>query len=155
RVAGQERGVGGGVGHVAQCYSRPQPEGPAAAFSPPVSRRLQRVLRMSVVEPPSLTPSPLLEPEIPRRKPKIKKLRLLLIVMGLGALALVSTVFGMMMAVASDLPALENDPRFTHVAKNSILVDDQNRELGVLVNNQNLVFVPYAQIAPVMRDAII
>jgi penicillin-binding protein 1A len=31
-----------------------------------------------------------------------------LILLGLGALAVVSTVFGMMMAVASDLPQIEN-----------------------------------------------
>ena len=38
----------------------------------------------------------------------MRKLRLLLILIGLGALAVVSTVFGMMMAVASDLPQIEN-----------------------------------------------
>src|SRR6478672_7201980 len=35
-------------------------------------------------------------------KPRVKKLRLLLILFGLGILAVISTVFGMMMAVASD-----------------------------------------------------
>ena len=42
----------------------------------------------------------------PRIKPRIKKLRLLGILLPLGVLAIVSTVFGMMMAVASDLPCL-------------------------------------------------
>ena len=107
---------------------------------------------MSVVEPPSIIPVPLSEAE--PRKPKIKKRRLLLIVIPLILLALVSTVFGMMMAVASDLPALESDKRFQN-AKNSILLDDRGHELGVLVNNQNLVFDTYDQIAPTMRHAII
>jgi penicillin-binding protein 1A len=43
-----------------------------------------------------------------RVKPRIKRLRLLGLLIPLGGLAVVSTVFGMMMAVASDLPALEN-----------------------------------------------
>ncbi|HEY1568321.1 MAG TPA: hypothetical protein VGF68_14940, partial [Solirubrobacteraceae bacterium] len=34
------------------------------------------------------------------RKPKVRKLRLFWILLGLGALAIVSTIFGMMMAVA-------------------------------------------------------
>ena len=38
---------------------------------------------------------------------RIRKLRVLALLAGLGLLAIVSTVFGMMMAVASDLPALE------------------------------------------------
>ena len=41
-------------------------------------------------------------------KPKLRKLRLLFVLAGLGALAFVSTIFGMMMAVASDLPQIEN-----------------------------------------------
>src|SRR5687768_10022318 len=45
--------------------------------------------------------------DLPPAKPKIRKLRLLALLTGLGLLAGVSTVFGMMMAVASDLPELE------------------------------------------------
>src|SRR4051812_48647022 len=109
---------------------------------------------MSVAEPPSITPLPLPEsgPRPPR--PKVKKLRLTLIVLGLGGLALVSTVFGMMMAVASDLPQLENEPRFRH-ARNSTLLDAHGRSLGLVVSNQNLVLVGYDQISPAMRHAII
>jgi len=107
---------------------------------------------MSVAEPPSLSPLPLSEP--PRQRPKIKKRRLLLIVLPLCGLALISTVFGMMMAVASDLPALESDKRFQN-AQNSILLDDRGHELGVLVNNQNLVYDTYNDISPTMRHAII
>src|SRR5690606_28148490 len=91
----------------------------------------------------------------PRRlPPRLKKLRLLLICAGLGGLALVSTVFGMMMAVSSDLPDLENLPQYRH-AENSTLWDSQNRRLGLLVSNQNRVLVPYEEIAPSMRHAII
>src|SRR6266480_900499 len=57
-------------------------------------------------------------PVAPKRR--LKKLRLFIVVLGLGLLALVSTVFGMMMAVAQDLPALENRQEYRS-AKNSIL----------------------------------
>src|SRR5215210_3062020 len=59
----------------------------------------------------------------PPRKPKLKKLRLALVVGGLSVLALISTVFGMLMAVASDLPSLENRAQY-HRAQNSILFAD-------------------------------
>ena len=53
-------------------------------------------------------------------KPKLKKLRLALVLAGLTVLALISTVFGMLMAVASDLPALENRAEY-NAARNSVL----------------------------------
>ena len=63
-------------------------------------------------------------------KPRVKKLRLLLILSGLGILAVISTVFGMMMAVASDLPELENKAVYRHAA-NSFLYDDHWRPIGI------------------------
>ena len=51
--------------------------------------------------------------------------------MPLLALAVISTVFGMMMAVASDLPDLENRAEFKH-SKNSIITDVRGRRLGIL-----------------------
>jgi len=112
---------------------------------------------MSVAEPPSVSPLPLPEPDGrgPSSRPKLKKLRLMLLVGGLGSLALISTVFGMMMAVASDLPTLEDDKRFQKDPRNSVLLDDRGHQIGVLVNNQNLVFATYDQIAPAMRHAMI
>src|SRR5918992_1617024 len=59
----------------------------------------------------------------PPRKPKLKKLRLALVLTGLSALAIVSTVFGMLMAVASDLPSLENRAQYVS-AENSVLYAD-------------------------------
>src|ERR1051325_2495486 len=90
-----------------------------------------------------------------RRKPvKIKKLRLALILLGLSFLAFVSTVFGMMMAVASDLPQLENREQFKH-EKNSVLYDIHGKQLGVLTGNQNVVLVPFSKIGGTMRNAIV
>src|SRR6266540_7181133 len=84
------------------------------------------------------------EPPEPAR-PRVKKLRLLALILPLGLLAIVSTVFGMMMAVASDLPDLENRKEYQD-AKNSVLLDAQGRDLGVLTNNQSRVLVRYEDI---------
>jgi penicillin-binding protein 1A len=90
----------------------------------------------------------------PPVRSRVKKLRLLAIFLPLTLLAIVSTVFGMMMAVASDLPDLENRKEYQD-AKNSVLVDSQNREIGVLTNNQSRVLVSYEDIPRNMRNAII
>ncbi|MGZ4174198.1 MAG: transglycosylase domain-containing protein, partial [Solirubrobacteraceae bacterium] len=87
-------------------------------------------------------------------KPKVRKLRLLLIITGMLVLALISTVFGMMMAVASDLPQLETKARYKY-AKASTLYDDQWRPIGVFAPPNHVVLVSYDQIGQAMRDAIV
>jgi len=89
-----------------------------------------------------------------RRKPRLKKLRLLAILLPLTALALVSTVFGMMMAVASDLPDLENRAEFKH-SENSVITDIRGRRLGILTSNEGRVLIDFEQINPSMVNAII
>src|SRR3954465_7016678 len=94
-------------------------------------------------------------PEPPRKRPKVRKLRLLVVLVPLMLLALVSTVFGMMMAVASDLPALENRKEYQD-ARNSVLYDyTGKRSLGVLTNNQSRVLITYGQIDANVRNAIV
>ena len=85
-----------------------------------------------------------------RRHVRIRKLRVLALLAGLGVLAAVSTVFGMMMAVASDLPQLEEP-----ATKNSYIYDFHNRKIGVLTGNTKRIFLTEAEIAPVMKHAII
>jgi len=85
-----------------------------------------------------------------RRRVRIRKLRVLALLTGLGLLAVVSTVFGMMMAVANDLPRLE-EPATT----NSVIVDDKGRELGKLQGNERRIYLDEARIAPVMKHAMI
>ena len=87
-------------------------------------------------------------PERPRVR--IRKLRVIALIAGLTLLAGVSTVFGMMMAVASDLPALE-----LKTARNSVIVDKDGRQFGVLTGNQKRIFLQEWEIAPVMKHAII
>src|SRR5919108_2892888 len=82
----------------------------------------------------------------PPRKPKLKKLRLALVLSGLSALALISTLFGMLMAVASDLPSLENRAQYDR-AENSVLYADSwgckvlekspCQQIAKLTGNQN------------------
>ena len=92
------------------------------------------------------------EPSRPR--PKLKKLRLFFILLGLGVLALISTGFGMMMAIAADLPAIENSKEF-RAAKTSVLLDRTGRrELGI-VSQRNRILIRYGDISPSMRHAII
>jgi penicillin-binding protein 1A len=93
-------------------------------------------------------------PEPPAAKPRLKKLRLVAILVPLSLLALVSTAFGMMMAVASDLPDLENRREYKD-ARNSVLYDARGQQLGILTNNQSRVLVTFGQISPYMRRAII
>jgi len=84
------------------------------------------------------------------RRVRIRWLRVTALLVGVGALALVSTVFGMMMAVASDLPELEQP-----AVVNSILVDDKGREIGKLQGSEKRIYLNETQIAPVMKHAII
>ena len=93
-------------------------------------------------------------PPDPPGRPRVKKLRFLLILVPLLMLALVSTLFGMMMAVASDLPNLENRKEYQD-AQNSVMYDIRGHELGVLTNNNRRVLVSYDQISPNMRNAIV
>jgi penicillin-binding protein 1A len=92
--------------------------------------------------------------DIPHQRPRLKRLRLLVVLVPLIALASISTAFGMMMAVASDLPDLENRKEYQD-ARNSVLYDRSGRQLGVLTNNERRVLVSHGDISPYMRAAVI
>ncbi len=89
-------------------------------------------------------------------KPRVRKLRLILILVGVGALACVSTVFGMMMAVASDLPQLENKQQYKREA-NSFLYDNHWRPIGIFAPPNNVVIddIHRGEISPAMQNAIV
>ncbi len=103
-------------------------------------------------------------PSLPRRirsrrpgRPKpgqIKKIRLLVIIVGLGLLAGASMVFGMMMAVAGDLPQLETKAQYAE-AKNSEVFDDQGRKIGTLLSNNQRILVGSDQISPYIKEAAV
>jgi penicillin-binding protein 1A len=87
-------------------------------------------------------------------RPRLKKLRLLSVVAGLGAIAVASLVFGMMMAVASGLPQLENKQQYGKEV-NSYLYDDQGRPIGIFAPPDHDVIDTYKQLGPNMRQAIV
>jgi penicillin-binding protein 1A len=68
-------------------------------------------------------------------------------------LGLISFVFGMFMAVASTLPSLEDRAEFQN-ARNSVLVDDLGRPIGVL-SRQNQILVTPQQIPLIAKEAVI
>jgi penicillin-binding protein 1A len=88
------------------------------------------------------------------KKPQIRKWRILLITAGLMLLAGISTVFGMMMAVASELPKLEDRQQYK-ISKPSIMYDDTGKVITRLRNNQNRILVTSNQISPTMKQAVI
>ena len=81
---------------------------------------------------------------------RIRKLRVLLLLFGLSLLAIVSAVFGMFMAVASDLPRIEEPAQ-----RPSIITDKNGDRIGTLTGNERRIYLSETQIAPVMKHAII
>jgi penicillin-binding protein 1A len=92
-------------------------------------------------------------PSEPAPKPRLKRLRFLLILFAVLLLGLVSFVFGMFVAVASDLPSLT---RFSQLkdAQSSVLLDDLGHPIG-LVSQQNRVIVTPSEIPPIVKEAVI
>ena len=126
--------------------SRPTLHGAPPLMSDPTGPHLAPV--------PDPPPAAVVDPTPPRRRTKVKKLRLLAILIPLTGLAVISTIFGMMMAVASDLPALEQLPQ---VAKrqNSVLTDVRGRRLATLTSNQGRIIVSDKQIGAYAKYAVI
>ena len=89
-----------------------------------------------------------------RPRPRLKKLRLLFILAGLSVIALLSTAFGMMMAVAADLPDIENRAEFQR-ARNSIIEDVNGQPLGELTSNAGRVILEPNEISLSMQHAIV
>jgi len=88
-----------------------------------------------------------------RGRPRLKRLRFVLTLFAVLLLGLVSFVFGMFVAVASDLPSLT---RFSQLkdAQSSTLLDDLGHPIGV-VSQQNRVIVTPSQIPPIVKEAVI
>ncbi|MDX6651845.1 MAG: penicillin-binding protein [Solirubrobacterales bacterium] len=89
-----------------------------------------------------------------RKRPRIKKLRVAAILAGLGLLALVSTVFGMMMAVSQDLPAIENYTEF-RTSQNSQVFDATGKKIGTLTGNNNRILDASTDISQNMKQAVV
>jgi len=89
----------------------------------------------------------------PRRK--LKKLRLALVLLVLSILAVMSTIFGMMMAVSDELPSLENVAQF-RAARNSAVYSDHGRqEIARLTDAQNRILLTSSEISPNVKNAVV
>src|SRR3954447_2055206 len=88
------------------------------------------------------------------RRPKMRKLRMALVIFGLSILAFISWIFGIMMAVASDLPQLEDRAQFAN-AQNSVVLDINGEKIATLTNNEGRILIGSEDIAPVMKEATV
>ena len=88
-----------------------------------------------------------------RRATRLRWLRVGLVLAGLAALGMISTVFGMMMAVASELPRLDNHAEF-RAAQNSSLFAGK-RQVAKLTGNKNRILRGEGEVSPMIENAVI
>ncbi|HET8815218.1 MAG TPA: transglycosylase domain-containing protein [Solirubrobacterales bacterium] len=79
---------------------------------------------------------------------------MLFVLLGLGILAVVSMVFGMMAAVSQDLPAIYNFAQYK-ASKNSEVVDANGEVIGTLTSDQNKILLSSGQISPNVKNAVV
>jgi penicillin-binding protein 1A len=91
----------------------------------------------------------------PKRRRRIRKLRLLVLLTVLGLLGFASFTYGMITAIASQIPAL--DPaRQQHLQVNgAVYANNGTSVLAILRGSQSRVLVGPKDIAPIMRQAIV
>ena len=73
---------------------------------------------------------------------------------GLALLAMVSTVFGMMMAVAQDLPALEQAQQY-QASQNSVVYDTRGNKIGTLTGEDNRILLESGEISQNVKSAVV
>jgi penicillin-binding protein 1A len=89
-----------------------------------------------------------------KTKPRLKKLRILFVLLGLGVLAVVSMIFGMMAAISQDLPAIYNFAEYK-ASKNSEVYGDNGEPIGTLTSDQNKILLNSSQISPNLKNAVV
>jgi penicillin-binding protein 1A len=104
--------------------------------------------------PPAPPSTAAISPAPKRKRPKLKVLRVLFVLLGLGILAVVSMVFGMMAAVSQDLPAIYNFAQYK-ASRNSEVFDDNGVPLGTLTSDQNKILLSSGQISPNVKNAVV
>jgi penicillin-binding protein 1A len=90
-----------------------------------------------------------------RPRGKVKKLRLLLVLLVLSALAVISTVFGMMMAVSNELPSLENSAQFKAARNSAVFATDGKQVIAHLTDAQNRILLNAGTISPNLKNAVV
>ncbi len=87
-------------------------------------------------------------------KPRMRKVRFIALLVFLGALAFVSWVFGVMMAVAGDLPDLDARAQYQQ-AENSTVTDRDGKKLVTLTGNEHRILLKSDEISPLMKQAVV
>ena len=87
-------------------------------------------------------------------RPRVRKLRLLVVLGGFVTIAGIALVFGMLTSVASDLPQLSNQVQF-HKDVDSVLYDDSGQPIGVLAPPNKPVVDSWNQISQNMVHSIV
>ena len=148
RLPGRNGAIGNGNGSGADNGEGPGSTGETdlPVLRPPKDPRLHEVERIGQV-------SGLEEPGA-RSKPRIKILRVLFVFAGLGILAVASVIFGMVMAVSQDLPAIEKYTQFSE-GQNSVLTDSQGAVISTISSNENRFLLDPDQISPNMKNAVV
>ncbi len=95
------------------------------------------------------------ETEPPRRRRRIRKLRLLALLAVLGLLGVTSFTFGLITALAGQIPALDPARQQRLEVNGVVYAGDGHRVLAILRGSQSRVLVGSDQIAPIMRQAIV
>lgn len=88
------------------------------------------------------------------RKPRLKKLRAAFVVLVLVLIALAAWVWGVMMAVAGDLPSLETREQYLQ-SENSVVLDRNGNELATLTGNERRILVDSGDISPFVKNAVV
>jgi penicillin-binding protein 1A len=88
-----------------------------------------------------------------RLRPRMKWLRLAAILIAVLVLGAISFVFGMFMALTSDLHGFEDQVQYRN-AHNSVLVDDHGHILAVLSRRNQILLSP-KQVPKIVKDAVI
>jgi penicillin-binding protein 1A len=101
----------------------------------------------------AIPPPPPAAPTKPKR-PRLKKLRIVFVLLGLGVLGLVSMVFGMVVAVSRDLPAVYDFAQYK-ASKNSEVFDATGERIGTLTSNQNKILLESGEISPNIKNAVV
>ncbi len=98
-------------------------------------------------------------PALPDRRPKngrrIRKLRLLALVVVLGLLSSASFLFGLMTAIAGQLPAVRPRAPAEDRARRGYMYDRHGELLTVLRGRESRVILTSSQINPIMKQAIV
>ena len=92
------------------------------------------------------------------RKPKpgrVKKLRIAVIVVGLGALAMVSTIFGMMVSLSRDVPQLENKEQYAAGARTPRCSTPRAARSAPCSPTRQRILVESEDISPYIKQAVV